>query len=157
MSRYFHPLLTHPWLPLPLSTRFPLHPAPPHAARRGEWEARGPSVWFTVWCNMMLALIAKKLLKIERRLSRWWTNEYEYRWCCSIIPIQDCLKVAWRQMSPQRVTRQGKIIRRCKQSRSSAKLIYTSYPPSFSTIHLKWFQITIKYSRPLFSSRGSKK
>ena len=139
----FSSLVDASMTPPPPLYPLPPTPRPPHAARRGKWEARGPSVWFTVWCNMMLALIAKKLLEIERRLSRWWMNEY--RWCCSIIPIQDCLKVAWRQMSPQWFTRQGKIIRRCKQSRSSAKLIYTSYPPSFSTIHLKWFQTTIKY------------
>ena len=126
--------------PLPLSPRFPL--PPPHLTLRGV-ESERSKCWFsTVWfTNMMLALIAKNYSKDARCVM-----SIEYIWCCSIIPIQDCLKVAWRQMSPQRFTRQGKIIRRCKQSRSSAKLICTSYPPSFSTIHLKWFQTTIKYS-----------
>ena len=136
--------------PPPLSP-LPPTPAPSHASRRGKWEVHVFEAPFdTPNIQHDASAYSKKLLERGPMIN-------EYRWCCSIIPIQDCLKVAWRQMSPQRFTRQGKIIRRCKQLRSSAKLIYTSYPPSFSTIHLKWFQITIKYSRPLFSSRGSKK
>ena len=69
----FSSLVDASMTPPPPLYPLPPTPRPPHAARRGKWEARGPSVWFTVWCNMMLALIAKNY---SRSRDDWADDEW---------------------------------------------------------------------------------
>ena len=117
------------------------YPAPSHALRRGKWEVLLFDSALFDSTNMMLALIAKNYSERGD-----WVMSIDD----AVQPYQ--YKAVWKSHDVKWVLSglldRGRLYGvACKQSRSSAKLIYTSYPPSFCTIHLKcvskYYSITL--------------